>query len=225
MKNLSQYLGIVLGGLYGLACRVFFEHDIFKVGFNVFSVSFVWIVPVIIAIIPILFTNEKVMKSKNKQFFFPIIAEFTFFVFALSSGLEDWLCILIFSFPYILAAGIVGLLSGKLIKMKRSKKMYSIIFLPFLLQPIESYFDNKTESYTVSSNVEIQLHRSEIWDNIIEVPEITEEEYTVGFFYYLGVPRPIKSELKIIDGIEYRIGYFTQNLTLFETISYQDKYE
>lgn len=222
MKTIKQLLGIVLGGIYGLFCRIFFDEDVFNLGFNIFSISFVWIVPIIIAIIPILFANQELLKSRRKQFFYPLLSEFSFFVFALSSGLEDWLCILIFAFPYLLAAGLIGLGVGSLVKENQSKKMYSIVLLPFLIQPVESMFENTRETYSVSTEVLIQADELEIWSNLVEVPEIKEEEYSPGFFNAIGIPRPIKSELTTIDGIEYRIGYFTENLALFETVASEE---
>ena len=54
---------------------------------------------------------------------------------------------------------------------------------------------------------------------MIEVPEIQDHEYKGGFFNAIGIPRPIKSELKTMDGTQYRMGYFSDGLTLCETIS------
>ena len=187
--------------------------------YNIYSISFIWVLPIVIAIIPILFAKKEIIESKWKQFVFPFLSVLLFFVFTLSSGIEDWLCILIIAFPFILTAGIIGLILGPIIKKRNSNKLYSIILLPFILSPIETLIPNKSEHFSVESKIIIEADKQTVWDNLIEVPEIKDKEYDKGFFNYIGVPRPIKSELEIINGKEYRIGYFSDELKLYETLS------
>jgi len=221
MKYL-QYIGIILGAIYGYCYRLLCENEgvneIYE-NYSIYSISFIWILPIIIAIIPILFAREEIIESKWKQFVFPFLSVLLFFIFTLSSGIEDWLCILIIAFPFLLIAGVVGLILGPIIKKRKSNKLYSIVLLPFILSPIESVIPNKTEHFKVESEIVIEADKQSIWENLIEVPEIKDNEYNKGFFNYIGVPRPIKSELEIINGKEYRIGYFSDKLKLYETIS------
>jgi len=68
----------------------------------------------------------------------------------LSGGMEDWLCILIIAFPFLFFAGIIGLIASYIVKKKNTNKMFSIIFIPILLVPVEQhFFHNKEQSYTV----------------------------------------------------------------------------
>ena len=178
--------------------------------------------PIVISIIPILFAKNEVLESRWKQFVFPFLSVLLFFIFTLSSGIEDWLCILIIAFPFLLTAGIVGLILGPIIKNRNSNKLYSIVLLPFILSPLESLIPNKSEHFSVESKIVIKTDKQTVWKNLIEVPEIKDKEYDKGFFNYIGVPRPIKSELEIINNTEYRIGYFSGELKLYETISKVD---
>ncbi|MDF1697957.1 MAG: hypothetical protein P1U56_19070 [Saprospiraceae bacterium] len=217
-----QYLGIILGAAYGYICRLIYASDFFSRMYDdldIYSISFFWIVPIVISILPILFAREEVLESDWKKFGFPVLSVLLFFLFALSSGIEDWLCILIIAFPFLLCAGIVGMLIAPIIKKRNSKKLYSIILLPFIFCPVESLIPNKVEQFTVASKVIVAKDKATVWSNLIEVPEIKSAEYEKGFFNYIGVPRPIKSELKTIDGTEYRIGYFSDDLKLYETIA------
>ena len=91
--------------------------------------------------------------------------------------------------------------------------------MPFILSPIETLIPNKTEDFSVESKIVIEKDKQTVWENLIEVPEIKDKEYDKGFFNYIGVPRPIKSKLEIVNGTEYRIGYFSDELKLYETIS------
>lgn len=122
-------------------------------------------------------------------------------------------------FPFLLVSGLVGLILGPIIKKRKSNKLYSIILLPLLLNPMEALVPDKLEQFTISSEIFIETETEGVWSYLIEVPEIEESEYKKGFFNYIGVPRPVKSELKIINGKEYRVGYFSDELVLFETIT------
>ncbi|MBB3699162.1 hypothetical protein KMW28_26415 [Flammeovirga yaeyamensis] len=220
--KLKQYLGILTGALYGLLLRLFFDPsediEIFKY-YSINSISFFWIVPIIISVIPLLIGRKEVLLSKWKTIVYPVLSQILFFIITLSQGIEDWLCILILAFPFILVAGLVGLLITPLLKKKYHNKLYSIIFLPLIFSPIESIIPNNTKTYDVESSIIIEKTKSEVWANLIEVPEILEDEYQKGFFNYIGVPRPIKSEIKTVNGKEYRIGYFSDDLELYESIS------
>ena len=223
----TQYFGIILGAFYGLGFRMLCEKEsisgVYDL-YDIYSVTFIWIVPIVVGIIPILFAREEILKSKWKQFIFPFLSVLLFFLFALSSGLEDWLCILIIALPFLFSAGIVGLLLSNYIKNRKSNKLYSIILLPLILNPLEVYLPNNEKTYSVQSDILIESQKETVWNNLIEVPEIKENEYNNGFYNYIGVPRPIKSELKTIENIEYRIGYFTEGLKLYETISKIDTF-
>jgi len=223
----TQYLGILFGALYGLGFRLLCEKEhlfgIYEL-YDIYSITFIWIVPIIVGVIPILFARKEILKSKRKQFLFPFLSVLLFFLFALSTRLEDWLCILIIAFPFLFSAGIVGLLLGSFLKNRKSNKLYSVILLPLVLNPLEVYLPNKQEMFSVKSEIIVDAKKEIVWNNLIEVPEISKDEYNYGFYNYIGVPRPVKSKLEIIEGIEYRIGYFTEGLKLYETISEIDTF-
>lgn len=67
-----------------------------------------------------------------------------------------------------------------------------------------------------------QAPKEHVWDNLVEVPEILYPEYNKGIFNYLGIPRPIKSKLETFQDEEFRIGYFSDGLKLYETIAKVD---
>ena len=220
--KITQYIGIVLGALYGVGFRLLCDRDVFGGFYDIYSITFIWLLPIVVGVIPILFSRKEVLESRWKQFSFPFFSVLLFFLFALSSGLEDWLCILIIAFPFLIGAGIVGLLLGAIIKKYKSNNLYSILLLPLVLSPLEMHLSNHYETFYVQSEININASNISVWDNIIEVPEIMEAEYNYGFFNYIGVPRPIRSTLERVKGVEYRIGHFTDSLKLYETISKSD---
>jgi hypothetical protein len=221
-KKIIEYTGIFLGATYGVSYRLLCGHkrfdDIYD-GYNIYSISFIWILPIVISLIPILFAKKEILDTKWKQFLFPLASVLMFFLFTLSSGIEDWLCILIISFPFLISAGIIGLLVAPIILKRNSNKLYSILFLPLILSPVESYLPNHKEIFEVKTKIEIKTKQDLVWNNLIEVPKIKNEEFDKGIYNYIGVPRPVKSKLEVVNGQRYRIGYFTDGLRLYETIS------
>ena len=224
-----EYIGILLGGLYGFVYRLLCEYDVLRnltVGdwfdFNIYSISFIWVLPIVISVIPLLMAQEEVIEKTWKQIMYPIFSVFLFFISSLSTGLEDWLCILILGFPYFLVAGIIGMIVGTIVERINAKKFYSILLLPFIIMPIESQFQNQQQNFIVENAIIINAEKPIVWNHIIEVPEIKSAEYDYGFFNYIGIPRPVKSQLETIDGEEFRVGYFSDDLKLYETISEKD---
>jgi len=221
----TKYIGILLGAFYGIVLRILGGMYLFQDFYSIYSISFIWITPIIIGLIPIFFSSNELYKSKLELFFYPVVAMIFFGMITLATGLEDILCLLILGFPFLLIAGLTGLIIGSIIKnSKVDKKIYSILLLPLFLNPVEHLLPNQTNNYTIESKVIINENDKIIWSNIIEVPEIKVEEYEYGFFNYIGVPRPIKSVLETHNNKVYRVGYFTDNLKLYETISEMQKY-
>lgn len=192
--------------------------------FNIYSVSFIWVLPIAIGIIPVVIAKDSISKSRAKQVFYPILSVLLFFIITLTSGIEDWLCILIISLPFLLAAGITGLLAGHLIRLKKPNKLLSIVLLPLFMAPLEHQLDHSKSVYQTTKEVTINCSDSLAWSYLIEVPAIKEEEYRSGILQFMGVPRPIKSELRKINEETYRISFFTGGLELYESISMVELY-
>lgn len=224
--NYKRNFGILLGAMYGMIYRFLCEKDVLRnsdlFDFNIYNVSFVWVLPIVIGVIPILVLRDEIVDDWWKQFTYPIYSVIAFFIFALSSGLEDWLCLLILVLPFILVAGFTGLIIGYILKKIDARKLYSILFLPLIIMPIESQFENQKETFEIQHSIIINAEKKDVWNYLIEVPEIKSSEYDDGFFNYIGIPRPVKSQLEIINGEEYRVGYFSDDLKLYEKITKVD---
>lgn len=230
MKKYKQYLGILLGALYGVGYRVVCETSLLETSFgDVFSITFVIVLPLAISYIPLMIAQDEVLKKGDgwKLFVFPVASVALFFVITIATKLEDIFCLFIFGLPFLVIAGGIGFLIGYLLKRNRKSKNYlnTIILLPFLLYPLESTWLETSESYQVNSELRIEAPIEKVWDNLIEVPEITDAEFEPGFFNFIGVPRPVKSVLKNEGGELKRWGIFTDGLQLCESIESKDSLE
>src|SRR5690606_7033080 len=99
-----------------------------------------------------------------------------------------------------------------------NKKVYSIFLLPLILNPIENIIPNKSEEFKVEHSIIINKNKSEIFPNLLEVQTIDEKQYGNGFFQIVGIPKPLNSKIYSDGENRYRIGYFTDDFELYESI-------
>lgn len=226
MHSYKKYIGIVLGTLYALIFRILGGTELLGGAFTIYSITFVFVVPLLVGIIPFLVAWKEMKGSMRKYFAYPFCSGLLFGIIALSTRLEDVLCIIILGLPFMVGAGTVGILLGlalEKIDASKNNKIYSLVLLiPLVLNPLESMLPSPEKEYEVKREICIHAPKDKIWKNIIQVSEIKEAEYEKSFFNYIGVPRPVQSRLEIIDGTQYRVGYFSDELKLVETISEKD---
>lgn len=223
MKNIfTRYGGIIIGSIYGLTMRLIFGHPLDRPNFaDLFSITFIWIVPIIIGIVPMIFATKEQLASSSYRISRPILTVFLFFLIAFMTGIEDIICIVIISVPFLIAAGVGGYVFAKIIERIRNRNgaLYSLFILPLLSGYVEEKFETPSETYQVSTVVIINSPPETIWENVIRVKEIDQEEYKNGFFNYAGIPRPLYAELNMDTIGATRIGHFDGGLTFKETVT------
>jgi hypothetical protein len=226
MRNFfTKYGGIIVGSLYGLVMRELFGIQDNIEFADLFSITFVWIVPLVIGVTPIFFATKEQLASNRYRISRPILTVFLFFMIAFWTGKEDMICIVIISIPFLIAAGIGGYVSSKLIEKRRNKKgvLYSFFIIPVLAGFIEVKFPTPSQTYEVKTVVVIDAKPETIWENVVRVKEIRPEEYQRGFFNYAGIPRPLYAELDRDTIGATRIGHFEGGLTFKETVTHWER--
>jgi hypothetical protein len=226
MKDfLKKYAGIIIGAVYALTLRLVFNIKGLDGAFNLFSITFIWVTPIIIGLIPLFYANREQLKSWGYRIFSPVWTVVIFFLLCFLTRIEDLICLWVILIPYMLGAVTVGLVAGEIIQRVKTKRgtLYSIILLPFVISPIEQQFKMPTNSYSVVTSVTINASPETIWENIIRVRQIDENEYTKGFFNYAGIPRPLYAELDKDTLGATRIGHFEGGLRFEEKVTIWDR--
>lgn len=219
IKLNTQYLGFLLGVIYGLFFRLISDVESLDGFYNVFSITFIWVIPTLIGLFPIMFSSSKLYLSPRKLVLYPIITICLFLITTLVTGLEDIFCLFIIGIPFFIAAGVLGILLGTYMRDKIvKKKIYSIFLLPLILNPVENLIPNKSGQFQVEHSIIINKNKSDIFPNLLEVQAINEEQYGNGFFQIVGIPKPINSKMFRSKENTHRIGYFTDNFQLYESI-------
>lgn len=226
MKDfLKNYGGIIAGAVYALILRLVFNINDFEDGFSLFSFTFVWITPVIIGLIPLLYASNEQLDNWWFRISRPLWTVFVFFTLCYITRIEDLICLWIILIPYALGALTCGLIAGAIIKRVRKRRgtFYSVMLLPFLLCPIEEQLEKPVREYSVITRVTIDAAPETVWKNIVRVRQIGEQEYTKGFFNYAGIPRPLYAELDKDTLGATRTGYFEGGLKFIEKVSHWEK--
>jgi hypothetical protein len=227
-KHFSSYGGIAMGALYGLIMRVIFHDFKNQIEFtDLFSITFIWIVPIVIGTIPMMFATREQLKSILYRVTRPVLTVFLFFILALWSGHEDIICVIIIAFPFAIAAAIGGLFFGKFLVNRKGNKMmmFSFLIIPFISGIVEEQFSTPSEKYQVINSVVINSTSENIWKNVVRVRNIEASEYEQGLFNYAGIPRPLYAELSNDTVGAIRIGHFEGGLKFEETVTSWSKEE
>lgn len=224
-KEKRQYnllaLGIAIGVVYGFATRlVFGQHA------TLASMNYLFVIPAVLGVIPLLFTDQKKLKSYKNIIFIPWITLTSFFLLMFAFGVEDFICLIILAAPFFVMAT-VGALVYRFVQINKKKnelKLIALLLLPFLIAPIEEHIQHLPDTFYISDEMIIDAPVDIVWNHIVEVDSISHQEYPSGFFQATGIPRPISAEVdhKIIGG--HRIGHFEGGLQFNETITAYQKH-
>jgi hypothetical protein len=209
-------IGIALGIAYGLVTRLVFGQKA-----TLASVTYLFIIPIILGIIPLMFADDEKLKSYRNIIFIPWLTVSTFFLTLFLFGIEDFICLLVLAAPFFIL-GTIGALIYKIVQINKQKskgKLLTLVLLPFLFAPIEEYIKSPSDTYTIKSEVIIDAAPETIWNNIVEVQAIDSKEYNSGFFHAIGIPRPISATLDRRELGGKRIGNFEGGLMFIETIT------
>lgn len=209
-------IGIVLGIAYGLVTRLVFGQKA-----TLASVTYLFIIPTILGIIPLMFADNETLKSYRNIIFIPWLTVATFFLTMFLFGIEDFIRLLVLAAPFFILSTI-GALIYRLVQINREKskgKLLTLVLLPFLLAPIEEYIKSPSDTFNVKSEVIINAPPQLIWDNIVEVETINQGEYNSSFFNSIGIPRPLSATVDKKELGGQRIGNFEGGLKFIETIT------
>ena len=169
------------------------------------SVSYIFLVPVVIGVIPVLFSTKEQLKTYSSYIILPWISVLTFFFLAWTAGYEGMICLTIIVAPFLIL-GTLGAFIARLIKLKqegKGTKLYLSLFIPFVFLATESYFITQDQFHTVQTSVIVTGNRSTIWNNIKNVKDIQPDEISTRFLHVIGVPKPLDGRLnqETIGGI------------------------
>lgn len=214
----SILIGVVAGGLYGLAARLTFAGSGAAV---TMTFSFIGVVPFVMGILTV-WRIEPLRPWKRA------LLPWGSVLIAMSAAtllsLEGAIC-LIMAMPLMLAGATLGgfaeLLVRRLARGRAagSTALVVMLVLPWASGAVERSRPAAIEIRRVESRIGIAAAPEAIWDRIASVPEIRPGERHVSPIHWMGFPHPLAATLSHPGVGGVRRATFERGLMFVETIT------
>lgn len=209
---LGKWAHVFFPTLYALAMRILAEYD----QVDIDSITFTILTPMALGFLPFFFESSGYRKSLLKALFYPFVSILLFLFITVQIGLEDLLCIVVIGFPYILSSLLVSWFTFVILKHRKeniNKNYLPLIFLPFVLGPLENQAPKSTSSLEIKNEILLNMSEDELISVLYEVPQLNIQHDN----YWLELCQvPLPSFSTFDSKKNTRIGHFTNGMTLFE---------
>lgn len=226
-RAISVMLMALVYGLIALATAMHITG-----AFETVYISFLLGVPLAIGALSI-YTIPPELRNWTRVFWMSFL---TTMLFALTAGIYQpiiWLCI-IMATPMVFIAAFISsfimLAIDKYYRQHKRKNQYGIalfvMLLPYFLAPFEANIDPSAWNRSVENEVIIyNTTPEEVWENVINVAEITSVEQRPTWYQGMGIPRPVEASIDYegIGGI--RTGEFEFGLIFYEEVVLWEEYQ
>ncbi len=223
-KYFPYYFGIFWAVLYGLVVQ-FAGREIafFKELSSVMTTGYVFCLPFVMGVVTIACASPPLQSNWFFRILMPWVTTFLSFLGAIMLGWEGLICAIaagVIAFP---VSSLGGILAGVIITRSQRKKMPTALLVFLMLTPsgsalLESRLSFEDEYTTVRTQIPIAAGAERVWQNIIRVPAIEDENIT-GFFYKMGFPKPIEATLSHEGVGGVRQASFAKGLLFIETVT------
>ncbi len=161
------------------------------------SVSYIFILPLIMGAIPVFFSTKEQLQSYRTYLLMPWGITLTFFILCYAFHFEGMICLIIIVTPFLLL-GSLGAFIARMAKLQDNENqtpLYSSLILPFLFLIFEKNLITENQFYTVKTAIEIDANSETVWQNIKNVKDIKSNEIPLHFVHLIGIPKPLNGEL------------------------------
>jgi hypothetical protein len=225
--NVSLWLGLAVGVLYGVAARFLFTHQTFKEWFLLMNIGFIFVMPLTLGVLTVYFGTARQKRGWAYWIFMPWLTCVILLAAAFLIGWEGSICILMALPIFLLMSSLGGVITGLLTRRKTAEQnSYSLVilfvFLPFVTSAIENQFGLPESIRTVDTQITINASPQTVWENIARVKPIRPDEQRFSMFHLLGFPRPVEATLSHEGLGGVRHATFEGGVLFVETI---DKWE
>jgi len=232
----QMHLGVGLGILYGLFCRVLFHgadewvrQTFGRTGvalLGIMSISFLFLVPAALGFIVIWFEREE--RRWARMLFGPWVSAVIMTLCTVALQLEGWICV-IMALPVILfmasLGGVVAGFARPKVQTDGGRRLCvaAVALLPFVAGPLESLRARSNELRTVACSIDIAATPAQVWRQVRSVPRITEAEHTFSWHHRVGFPRPTEAVLEGTGVGSVRYARFEGDLLFVEKVTEWDE--
>lgn len=225
--NVTHWVGLAVGIVYGLAARFAFTHDRFAEMLGVMTVGFLFLMPLALGVLTVYFGAKQKQRSWAYWILMPWVPCIILLAAVLLIGWEGRICILMALPVFLFLSSLGGLVAGLIIRANlRDRNSYSlvaiIVFLPFISGAVEGQLGRPDSTRLVETKITINAPSHKVWDNIIRVKKIEPGEQRFSTVHSIGFPRPVEATLSRegIGGVRHAT--FEGGVLFVETIDKWD---
>lgn len=194
------YLSISFGVIYGISMRFLFGSGALSELFEIMSISFIFLVPVVIGFLVVFINSKKQDLSFIGWMTQPLIPSFLTILISLLIAIEGLICAIVWIPLFMILSSFGGLIAGLVSKLMDNDKsktyvFIGVLFLPILISPLEQLLEPSTTISKAKTQILINANAESIWMHIKEVPKISKDELGNSFSYLVGFPKPIEAKL------------------------------
>ncbi len=223
---LQIFLAVSIATLFGLLMRGFFAIGSLQGFYGVMSLSFLITVPLVVGVLSVCLSPREFTIRLPYRMFTPWMPVFLFLAITLLLKIEGLTCWLMVLPLFLLLSSAGGLIAGYVKTRKpawQTPTIVLILFLPFVLSPLEQKAGCIPTQYTAETYTDIKASKEDIWQNMIAVKDIEEGQSKAWLSKLLGFPRPLHAILNY-DGMgASRPAVFTNGLVFYETVVEYDR--
>lgn len=213
-------ISVFAGGFYGIA--VYLASTVGGVLMMTGSIAFLIGAPFVVGMLTVLIAPRQYKTKVAYALFMPAIPIAILSMFVLLFQFELIVCVCM-ALPFLVPFGSLGgfLMSRYFVSREEASKphrMMGVALIPFLIFAVEAQVPKTTDTYTVRTERVINADAATVWDTMINVPAITEDEHPYIFWHELGVPRPVEANL-VGEGVgAVRFARYDNGLKLQEPV-------
>jgi hypothetical protein len=188
--------GVGVGLIYGLGVRAGIHYNFPSERYlQVMSASFLLVLPFCMGFLAAFIIERKQPQSPGMWLLLGVLPVAGGLLGSALTMLEGWICVLMFAPIGVLCGALGGLCGGFGGWLTKNRSLTCIVFLPFMIGPLEHTALWQYEERTVHTSIDIHASPAVVWTNIKTVPRISSTELTTTWTTKVGFPRPIEATL------------------------------
>jgi hypothetical protein len=215
IRSGAIWFGVVSGTLYGLAARLLASSNAFDSIFLVMSLAFIFVTPFVIGYLTI---RPNQTSSLTYRIFAPWVPALLGCAIAIGAGLEGSICVIL-GLPIILLGASLGGLFAASRAAPPPVQTAAVLLLPFIFGAAEHQWRPAPRMHRVETSILIDAPPAMVWDEIVSVPDIRQEELPSALYTSLGFPRPISAVIDRPGLGAVRKARFAGGLLFLETVN------
>lgn len=190
----SKWWPIVGGALFGIALRLAYFGDSHS-PYGPMMGAFIYLAPLAVGAVTVYLAERQARRTWGYYLFAGFGATALFVIGTLLILIEGWICVIVI-LPLFAAIGMVGaLVMGLVCRLTDWPKqtVYSLALLPLVLGAVEPTENLPTRLRTIERTVVIDAPREVVWEQLMNVRDIRNEEVEDGIAFRIGAPPPLSA--------------------------------